>query len=204
MVWEHVRACVPQGLSQDQPAVPGGDLLKISKAIFKGRCSWRFVLPALCFRAAFRSSQEASVFLPGVWHKQLDKPQELRRVFFSLEAAFGSSPERRRARWLPPIKVTALSTAPPAMIATLAVLYINSGVFWEDFFILQVLLKSDGCSHHSVELNVVHHIAAGVSSEVFFNCFFFFATEPMPAARPVSVVVSRTALTSLLLDIVYI
>lgn len=38
--------------------------------------------------------------------------------------------------------------------------------------ILEVLLQTNGCSHHDGELNVVHHIAAGVSSEVSFDGFF--------------------------------
>ena len=38
--------------------------------------------------------------------------------------------------------------------------------------ILEVLLKSDGCSHHDGELNVVHRTVAMVGSEVFFDGFF--------------------------------
>ena len=61
---------------------------------------------------------------------------------FSYKAALGSSPERKRARQLPPINATALSKVPPAIIATLAVVssYILRLIVREDCLVLEVLL----------------------------------------------------------------
>ena len=72
------------------------------------------------------------------------------------------------------MKATALRTAPPAMIATLAILYVH---FWEDFLILKVFFQSDGCSHHSHgELHVVHGIACW-GQQLKFSLTAFFATQ---------------------------
>ena len=61
--------------------------------------------------------------------------------------------------------VTALRTVPPAIIATLAMLYTNVDIFLEAFFGPQGIVSERWP-------NVVHHIGAWVGGEVFFDCLF--------------------------------
>ena len=88
---------------------------------------------------------------------------------------------------MPPVKAAALSNAPPAMIATLAMLsnnnlqqlYISEHIFnslisnvgGEDFVVLEVLFKRDASFHDGGEFCVVH-----CTTEVKFSFKTFFAT----------------------------
>ena len=89
-----------------------------------------------------------------------------------------------------------------------AAMYISEHIFnslisnagGEDFLVLEVLFKRDASRHDGVEFCVVHCTAAG--SEVKFSFNTVFATQPMPAAKPVRVAASTIILTSLLSDMV--
>ena len=82
------------------------------------------------------------------------------------------------------MKVAALRTAPPTMIATVAIVYIQglhigsracvrvrSHIGWEYLLVFQILLQRDAASHNDCELDVNHQADAGVASKVFFDDF---------------------------------
>ena len=86
------------------------------------------------------------------------------------------------------MKATALSNAPPAMIATLAKLSNNnlqqlytsehifnsliSNVGGEDLLVLEVLFKRDASRHDGGEFCIVHCTAAGVGGKILFHHLF--------------------------------
>ena len=77
------------------------------------------------------------------------------------------------------MKVAALRTAPPTMIATVAIVYtqglthwcacVRSHIGWEYFLVLQILLQGDAAHHDGCELDVVHGIGTGVFGQVFLD-----------------------------------
>ena len=87
------------------------------------------------------------------------------------------------------MKVAALRTAPPTMIAIVVIVCIykvytlvgsacvrvHSHIGWKYLLILQVFLQGDAASHNGCELDVVHNICTGIFGMVFFDDF---ATNP--------------------------
>ena len=81
------------------------------------------------------------------------------------------------------MKVAALRTAPPTMIAIVAIVWymygfrvvseasVCSHIGWEYFLVLQVFLQRDAARHDGCELDVVHRACAGIVSKVFFDDF---------------------------------
>ena len=82
------------------------------------------------------------------------------------------------------MKVAALRTVPPTMIAIVAIVYmygcqnlschssealVRSHIGWEYLLVLQILLQGDAARHDGCELDVVHRIGAGVFGQVFFD-----------------------------------
>ena len=74
------------------------------------------------------------------------------------------------------MKVAALRTAPPTMIAIVAIVYIQGlHIGWEYLLVLQVLLQRDAARHDGCALGVVHNIDTGVFGQVFFD---YLAANP--------------------------
>ena len=81
------------------------------------------------------------------------------------------------------MKVAALRTAPPTMIATVAIVYIQGlHIGWEYLLVLQILLQRDAASHNGCELDVVHQVGAGIASKVFFDDFLANPANPSDKA----------------------
>ena len=72
------------------------------------------------------------------------------------------------------MKVAALRTAPPTMIASVAIVYmlwfcVRSHINGEYLLVLQILLQGDAARHDGCELDVVHSTSAGVFGQVFLD-----------------------------------
>ena len=91
------------------------------------------------------------------------------------------------------MKVAALRTAPPTMIATVAIVYIQglhigsrarvcSHIGREYLLVIQVFLQGDAARHDGCELDVVHGIGAGVFGQVFFDDLAPNPTNPSDKA----------------------
>ena len=71
------------------------------------------------------------------------------------------------------MKAAALRTAPPIIIAILAILFKDHFFsIRENLLVFEVLFHRDAGSHDGGEFGVVHHAAAGVGGEVFFHNLF--------------------------------
>ena len=81
------------------------------------------------------------------------------------------------------MKVAALRTAPPTMIAIVAIVYIKGlHIGWQYLLVFEVFLKGDAASHDGCELNVVHRAGAEVASKVFFDDFLSNPSNPSDKA----------------------
>ena len=76
---------------------------------------------------------------------------------------------------------------------------LSGRIFWSSKYFFSAILPA------MTVVNLTQFSAFLLGSEVKFSLTAFFATQPIPATRPVSMAASREVLTSLLLDdMVYI